>query len=208
MLDNLVKIYDDFAKSSRMQDLQQLAKELNHPFTKRVSFGPQTSEIKGFDLFSKKGSKRFIGIIDFPVQAFKGRIRFYDYLRTRELETSTHSVVEVYCNDLFTEEFKIQPRGAFRKMKGLFVRGSAPFKTLKEFNSKFEVTEYDEGSLLRASALDLMVDYEGVSIEADGNYLIFYYRKKEVPIGDVIKMVEFAEEFTRLTKFDFSDDFV
>jgi len=208
MLDNLVKIYDDFAKSGRIQDLEQLAKELGYPFAKRMPFGPQTTEIKGFNLFSKKGSKRFIGVISIPAKAFKGSIRFYDYLNTRDLETSTHSVIEIHCEDLYTDEFIIQPKGALRKMKGLFVAPSNPFPHLKDFNSKFEISAYYEGSILKESALDLMVDFPGITCEAEGNYLIFYYRKKEIPIAEIIDIVAFAEEFVRLTKFDTSDDYV
>lgn len=208
MLDNLVKIYDDFTKGGRTQDLQQLAKELNYSFSKRDSFGTQTTEIKGLDIFSKKGTKRLIGVIDFPSTAFKGTIRFYDYLNTKDLETATTSIVEVRCEDLLTERFKIQPRGPLRKMKGLFLRSANPFSYLKEFNSKFEIEEFDDGSLLKESAMELMTEFPGITCEAEGNYLVFYYRHKEVSIADIVSMVAFAEEFTRLTKDDLSGDYV
>lgn len=210
MLDNLVKVYDEFSKGGRVQDLEQLAREYKLSFTKRESFGKQTTEIKGFNIFSKKGAKRFIGILSLKSEKFKGQIRFYDYLKTKDLETSTTSIIEIFCEDIYTDYFKISPKGAIGKMKGIFVSDQGYFPELIEFHSKFVIsTEVEEEDLIiRESALNLILDFPKITCEADGNYFLFYFRKKEAKIQDIISTIDFAEEFVRLLCFDESGDFV
>lgn len=210
MLDKLVKLYDDFAKGERQLDLEQLSKEYQFSFIKRESFGIQTTYIKGFSDFNKKGSKRLIGILSRSTEAFKGIIRYYDFLITRDLETTTHSVVEVYNDQLYTDYFKIEPKGAFRKMKGLFMSERKIFPRLKEFHSKFIISSKDPDAttILKQSALELLLDWPGLSVEAEGNYFLFILRKKEMKVSQIVSAVDLAEDFVRLLQFDVSDDFV
>ena len=210
MLDKLVNLYDDIAKGGRIQDLEQLAVEHRLPFISRQLFGIQTTDIKGFKLFSKKGTKRLIGIMSISTQQFKGSIRFYDYLNTKDLETSTHSVIEIYCENLYNDYFIIEPKGAFKKMKGLFTRQRKEFPQLKEFYSRFLISTRDPDALsvLKESALDLMIDFRKITCESEGNYFLFYRRKKEINVHDILPTVEFAEEFVRLIHFDHSGEYV
>jgi hypothetical protein len=210
MFDKLVKIYDDFAKGERQLDLEQLSKEYQFSFKKRESFGIQPTDIKGFQVFAKKGSKRFLGILSRPTESFKGYLRFYDYLVTKDLETTTHSVVEIYNEQLFTDYFTIEPKGAFRKVKGFFMSEEKIFPRLKDFHSKFVISSKDPDAttILKPSVCKLMLAHPRITVEAEGNYYFFILRKKEMKVSDVVSTVDFAEEFVRLLQFDVSDDFV
>ena len=210
MLDNLVKVFDDFSKGGRVQDLAQLAKEYSFSFEKRQSFGVQPTEIKGFKAFAKKGTKRLIGISSTNPLKFKGKVRFYDYLKTKDLETSTTSIIEIFCEDIFTDYLMIQPKGVIKKMKGLFSSDRIYFPKFKSFHSQFVITSEvdEEDSILRESALSLMLDFPKVTCEAEGNHFLFYVRKKDIKIQDIIPTMEFAEEFVRLICFDKTGDFV
>ena len=210
MFDSLVKLYDEFSKGSRVQDLAQLAKEHKFNFTKRQSFGQQKTEIKTFKIFKKKGTSRILGLMQQKTEGFTGNIRFYDYLNTKDLETKTQSIVEVYCEQLFAENLRIEPKSTFSKMKGFFTSAKNIFPQLTDFHQQFQISYEDAEAtlILNESALDLMIDFPGITIECSGNLFLFYYRKKEIPLLEIIPLIDFAEEFIRRICFDRTEDYV
>jgi len=210
MIDKLVNVFDQFMQGDRIQELSLLASDYKLSFYKRSPISAEVIEIRGFEVFGKKGTKRFVGIIGEPSNPFKGQIRFYDYLRTKDLETKTTSVIEVYCEDIYTDYIKIEPKGTFAKMKGFFTTENQQFPDIKSFYQAFQISSKEEGGArwLNKSALQSMEDYPGMTIEASGNHFLFYYRNKQMPVQNIISMMEFAEEFVRLTCFDRSQDFV
>ncbi|MBT8218459.1 MAG: hypothetical protein KJP00_01455 [Bacteroidia bacterium] len=210
MLDSLVNLYDEFAKSGRMLELQKLAQEQGLGFDKRAPFGIQPTAIKSFKIFQKKGTKRFIGIISDKLKDIDGTIRFYDYARTRDLETFTRSVVEVRTDQLYADYLAIEPKGVFSKMKGYFTSEDIDFPELKAFYDQFQIStrDPDAGLILQPSALDLIIDQPNMHIEAEGNYFVFYTKKKELPVQDVLGLMDFAEEFVTRLILDQSRDFV
>ncbi|MFT5168226.1 MAG: hypothetical protein ACI8P3_003467 [Saprospiraceae bacterium] len=210
MIDSLVKVYDDIFKKERAQDLAQLAREEQFSFIRRVSFSTQLTELKGFKVFSSKGAKRFLGVLFQQLITVKGRVRFYDYLNTKDLETRSQSIVEIYTEDLFANYLMIEPKSTFSKMKGFFVAAEAQFPQLEVFNHNFQISSKipEANLLLRESALKLMSDYPGLTFEALGNHFLFYYRKKELKTPEIIPLINFAEEFLRLLCFDDRDDYV
>lgn len=210
MLDTLVDTFDDFFKSGRFKDLKQLAREHNLSYSKRQSFGDQSTAIKDFKLFEKKGTKRFIGILSDAAQGFNGLLRSYDYLRTYELETTTMSVIEVFCEDIYTEYFMIQPKGAFGKMKDLFVPSYLLYPHLNQFNSAFEISTKHTDTIppLNDEALDMVLDFPGITIEGEGNHFFFYYHKKEMKVPNILPTLDFAEQFVGLLSVENSGDYV
>lgn len=210
MIDQLVNVFDQITKGGRIQELSLLAKDYNLSFKKRSAINSERTEIRGFDLFARKGVKRFIGILSQKLESFNGQIRFYDFAVTKDLETKTSSVIEVNCEDIYVDYVKIEPKSTFSKMKGFFVSDNPPFPDLSVFNQQFQVSSRQEnGALwLTKSALEELTNFKGLTMEAEGNNFLFYYRKKEIPVQDVIKMIDFAEDFVRLACFDHTDDFV
>lgn len=200
MVDQLVKVYDDIFKSSRSQDLSILANENGFTYSKRQSFSSQTSAIKGFKVFSKKGAKRFLGIMEEPAAGFDGHTRFYDFLRTRDLETYTTSVIEIHSKELFADHLIIEPKGALEKFKGFFASETRDFPELKEFYSSFQISSLnpDASHILNPAALQLMSQMPKLTCEAEGNYFMFYIRKKEMKIKHILRYIDLAEEFVEL----------
>ena len=197
MLDKLVDFYDNWSKGARAKDLEQLAREFNFRYEKRVEFGSQPSDIKSFEVFSKKGLKRFMGVMETDLEKCKGTVRFYDYIRTKDLETFSKSIVEVYCEDVRTDYFKIEPKGFFTRTKYLFKSKAKIQPRFKEFHKQFFIhTESREVQyLLNRKVLDLMLDFPKLQMEARGHCFVFYYNNsKEIPIGDVMPLIDFAEE--------------
>lgn len=210
MIDKLVNLYDDFTKRNRIEDLEQLGREYGFEYEKRASYGHRPTELKTFNAFSGKGNKRLLGVLTAATDAFKGTSKFYDYLNTKDLETKTQSIVEIYCDDFFADPIIIQPKSGLSKLKGWLVSEARQFPELKEFYQLFKVsTEHQEDSLwLSEKALSLLIDFPGLTLEAQGNHFIFYYRKKELELTKIMPLVEMAEEFVRLTCHDRSADYV
>lgn len=210
MIDKLVHVFDHLTKANRLEELALLAEDFKLEFQKRVPISAQRTEIRGFDVFSKKGTKRFLGILSEPSDRFSGQIRFYDYLKTKDLETKTTSVIEVFCDDICTDYVKIEPKSTFSKMKGFFVSGQKQFSGLDDFYQQFEISARQENGTfwLKKNALSSLTEFPGLTMESEANHFLFYYRKKEIPVQKIIPLMEFAEEFVRLTCFDQTDDFV
>ncbi len=210
MIDKLVNLYDDFAKGDRIRELERLADDEMFGFNKRSPIADQKIEIRGFRVFAKKGSKRFIGIMEFGGRAMNGFIRFYDYLRTVDLETKSTSVIEVYCEDIFTEYVKIEPKNAFDKMKGFFTSGSNRFPELTDFHQQFQILSRVQNgdAWLNEKALSTMIDFPNLTMEAEGNYFVFYQKNKTMEVHKILPSLAYAEEFVQLTTYDQSNDFV
>lgn len=200
MLDKLVDIYDSWSKGGRAKDLRQLALENKFEYSRRLDFGDQPSDIKSFKVFEQKGIKRFMGVMTCALDKGNGTIRFYDYLRTKDLETYTRSIVEIYCEDINAEYFKIEPKGVINRTKNLFKRRSKLFSDQKDFHKKYylESRSPEVQYVLNKSALSLLHQIDPVYIEAKGNCFVFYRKQKEMPLDMIMPLVDFAEDFVGL----------
>lgn len=196
MLDALVDIYDSWSKGGRAKDLKQLAREYDMKYDRRVDFGNQPTDIKAFKVFKGSGIKRFMGVLETDLESGKGTARFYDYLRTKDLETYTRSVVEVYCEDVRTDYFKIVPKGIWNRTKNLFKSSSNIHKSAKAFHKRFylETNSSEVQYTLNRKALDLLLDYPNINMEAKGHCFVFYKKKEEMDIDQIMPLLDFAEE--------------
>ena len=208
MFDGLVNLYDDFTKNERVQSLERLAFEYDFYFSKSEPYGEQTSDIKAFKLFDKKGTKRFLGILGQDLKNKKGEIRFYDYLKTRDLETKTTSVIEIRSDDLDFEAFMIKPIKGLGKMRNIFKRSK--HKDLSVFYNNFKIIPSDSQKAINLSedALLLFSEFPGLTFEADRNYFLFYLKNKEIKLSEIIGNMDFAEEFMEKLADKIDDGFV
>ena len=209
MLDELVKVFDDYTKKGRMLELETLAREHGIPFIKKVNYEKRPTDLKGFQPFIKKGVKRLIGLMEVVPTQIQGEIKFYDYLRTRDLETMTQSVIEVYCKELESGYCMVQPKTALKKMKNIFVTEDNELPVVHEFHARYHVSDQTEDTyILKPSVMALMSDYKGLTLEAKGDYVLLYYKNKEIKVHEVIDHIKLAEEIVALICYDDSDDYV
>ncbi len=210
MLDDLVNIFDDFTKNQRTQNLAQLGLENDLTFAKREAFGIQITFLKGFKIFSTKGKKRFIGILSLYLDKIGANLRFYDYLNTKDLETKTTSVIEICCEEMDTEYFRISPKNSLRKLAKYFKISRNRNTVNDDFLNQYKITL--KNSLhpfkIQESVQLLLLKNPGLTIEAEGNYFLFYYKRKEIKIQDILYTFDVAEDFIKLLYLDYSEDFV
>lgn len=210
MVENLINIYDQFSKNGRLQDLAQLAKEQGNKYRKREPFGNQFTELKGFKLFSAKGSKRLLGIIEKRLPESNANLRFYDFTKTKDLDTKSVSVVEVKMEEYFFDQFTISPNSGLNLVKSFFSSKTKIHPQLKTFHKHFKIDCSDANALLilNKSTLGLLENFHGINIEAKGKYIIFYYPQKELALEKVLGMMNLAEDFLATLLFDNSEDYV
>lgn len=210
MVDKLLDVMDNLTRKSRIDELRQLSLDYELGFQKRLDFARERTDIKGFKLFSAKGAKRLLGVISEIPKTFEGSLRFYDYLNTKDLETKTTSVVEVFCAEMNNPYVKIEPKGAFSKMKGFFVSEQRNFDHIGDFYQKFQISTKYEGDdfWLKSAALKYMLSFPNITMEAEGGDFIFYRKKKKLKVPEIIPLLDFAEEFVRLIRHDHTGDFV
>jgi hypothetical protein len=209
MLDELVKVFDDFTKKGRIQELETLSREHGIPFKRKMGYEKRPTKLKGFKPFVKKGTKRMIGVMEVTPTQFEGEIKFYDYLRTKDLETKSQSTIEVYCKELDSPYCMVSPKSAFKKMKNIFVTEDMELPFVYEFHRKYFISEDTEDVfILRPSVMELMADHKGLTLEAKGDYLLLYYKNKEIKVHQVLEHLKLAEELVALICYDDSEDYV
>jgi hypothetical protein len=210
MFENLVDFFDDFTKNQRIESLNTLAEENGFEYHKKEPFGNQPSQLKGFKATAMKGTKRLLGVCVLPLRGLKGTIRFYDFLNTKDLETKTTSIIEIFTEDIFSEYLMISPKNAFGKMKGFFVSDKKDYPDQSEFYKNYHITTKnpEDDYHLKESVIKVFGQNPGLTMESEGNYFIFYNRKKEMKIPVILENIDFAEEVVQLFCFDNSEDFV
>ncbi len=200
MFENLVNIYDDFTKNERTQSLQRIAIEYGFEFEKRASFGTQSLDIRDFKIFKPKGTKRFLGILSQELRSKRGEIRFYDYLKTADLETTTTSIIEIRSDDHFFDPIRIAPKKKVPSIGRLFKKKKSD--PLASFREVFKViSDYPEDiNKLGEEALLNLLRYPKMTVEIVGNYFLFYFKNKEMKLTATLDYMDFAEEFLELSQ--------
>ena len=175
MLDEFVQRFDELINRSRIQELNVLADEEGLPFKKRIKFSSQSTVLKSFKVFDKKGSKRFLGVIEDRCEEYEGVIRFYDYLKTKDLETIHTSIIEIETALIDMPYVRIEPKGALKKLKGFFTSSSLPFSDFGKFHDAYHISDESEDiSVLKKSMLDVVSDFVGLTIETNGPLVLIY----------------------------------
>lgn len=202
MFEDLVNLYDDFTKNERTQSLSRFAIENNFEFSKREPFGEQVTILRNFKIFKRKGVKRFIGILKIPSrEGLDASIRFYDYLVTKDLETKSTSIIEVYLPNYNCGQFIIRPKNAIsRLLSPTFSKSiSAQFKKRFTADANFD---------LSPKSMDLLLSLPKLTIEGFEDNVLFYRKNKSINLVDILEDVEFAEDFLASMDSVESDDFV
>jgi hypothetical protein len=202
LLEDLVNLYDDFTKNERTQSLSRFAIENNFEFTKREPFGEQVTTLRNFKIFNRKGVKRFIGIVKIPCrEGIDAGIRFYDYLVTKDLETKSTSVIEVYIPNYDCGQFTIKPKKAISRLfSPTFSKSNRA-----QFNRRFKIHSNFDLSL---RSMNLMLSHPKLTVEGFQDTLLFYQKNKSINIVDILDYVDFAEEFISTMDSVQSEDFV
>ena len=202
MIESLVKLYDDNTRTARFADMQQLAREYQMRYDRRLSAGALPVAVRRFEVFEPGGVQRLLGVLEDRTREFPGVLRCYDYLRTKDLDTTVHTVIEVTRRDLSLPYFRIQPKRTFRKVRDLFVVQHPFFPDLEDFHARYEVhTEaLPPERILSPPALELLGTRTGFTVEARDQYVVFYRRKKEMEIPDLAESLDFAEGVVNLLR--------
>lgn len=202
MFEDLVNIYDDFTKNERTQSLARFASENEFLFSKREPFGEQMTVLRNFEIFKGKGVKRFIGIVKIPSrEGIEAEIRFYDSLKTKDLETKSTSILELSVPNFIGESFRIKPKNAAAKIFSPSISKSPSAR----FKKRFKV----EGNVEISSTIKiLMLENPQLTVEGFRDTFLFYRRNKTIELNQILQFTDLAEEFVSHLESSYEDDFV
>ena len=197
----LVDLKDRVWKNDRVEELSQLAQEQNFQFSKREKFAEQDYKIKEFRLFKNKKGIRFKGILSYsdPEKGFNGRI--YDYFGFVDGEETKTTVVELFHPEIRLQKFEICPKRTIRWAKEIIIRESPLFKDLERFNAFYEIrTDFPQKAQrdLNEFALDMISNKKNIRLEGDGNYIVAYYRNKQIPVRNIMEEHQFLVDVATL----------
>ncbi len=193
------EIFDDFKssiwKDDRLYGMRQIANEEKFQLKERERFGPQANALKRFQLFKGKRGKRLKNILYKIDRNTSLKTRIYDYVYFGDSKNRSSTVVEFYLPQWNFSKMLIRPKNSLHKMKELFGKGKLIFQDLKEFHKKYRIDAKNLEHLtyeLNEEFLDLLADQQRIWVEANGNFILFYFKNKEVPTDQLVDNYEYV----------------
>ena len=208
------EVFDDFIdkfwKSDRTVELQKLAEETSLTFEPRQRFAEQPTALKGFRIFKGKRGKRIIGIVNLVESALEWNARFYDYIYYSDGGKQKSSILEFQSRNLNLSPFRIRPRSGIRTFfGGKQLEWQIP--TPEIFDKLYRIEAQDPGASelqIPDSVLSLVAAKKGLWIEGDGQYLLYYFRKKRIAVDAIMDEYIHAEQIINKILHDNERDFV
>lgn len=212
MKDELVNFFEELAEPQRSSEIRRLAGKHDFTYQKSEGIERQDFELLDFSLFGKKRwVKLFKRLLIGKETTPECYTRIYDYISNNELETQKTTVVELDCEQLNTPKFKISPKGSFKRMKEAFVSNDLPYPSLSEFHSKYEIQcdmPEELEFILPKSFLQLLSKQKGLTVEAEGQLLLLYKRKKLFKPHQIMDSYNLALDLLEALLSDRSNQFV
>lgn len=192
------EIFDDLKssiwKEDRLYSIQQIARAENFQLKERERFGPQANGLKGFQLFQGKRGKRLKNVLYKLDRNTSLKTRIYDYVYYGDSKNRTSTVVEFYLPQWNFSPLLIRPKNSLHKMKDFFRKGTIIFKEQKAFHQKYRITAPHVENLvyeLNEDFLDLLSRQQQIWVEADSNFILFYFKNKALPANRLMEEYEY-----------------
>lgn len=209
-------IIDDFKNvfwtDERVLEYGQIASEYQFRFKKRVRFSTQPYQLKGFQLFQGKKGKRLNGILEKKEKELSLKTRIYDYIYYGSSKKRISTVFEFHSPSMNFSKIFIRPKGMMKRMKSFLGGGTNYFEGTKKFNKNYEILTNNPENLvyeLNQDFLNLLGEQKKLSVEAEGNYLLFYFKNKTIPLGELMDEYDYISAlFDRLIYRQSNEEYV
>jgi hypothetical protein len=166
------------AERKRTAEMQQVAASMGLPFYETGN-PALVSELSAFQLFSRGHAKRTKNMIHGETDEVE--LGIFDYQYTTGSGKNSHTwrqtVVYFHASDLNLPQFALRPEGLFDKLGGVFGFQDIDFVSHPTFSGKYVLRGADEERIRAAfhdGVLAHFASQSGVSVEADGQRLIYY----------------------------------
>jgi cephalosporin-C deacetylase-like acetyl esterase len=207
VLDDLI---DKFWKNDRVLEIRQLADEHGWGFTPRERFAEQPTALKAFRLFDGKRGKRITGMMQPPLDKTGFHTRVYDYIYYGDGGKKKTTVIELQSDELDLPAFHMKPK---RGLARLFSRTGRK-RTASDpdyFTTKYIIETSDPEAIeiqIPNSALNVISDCNGLTIEGEGNILLYYYYRKLIPVHEILHEYSTALKIMDRLLYDREKEFV
>ncbi|MFK7979707.1 MAG: hypothetical protein AB8G86_06975 [Saprospiraceae bacterium] len=195
------EIFDDLKNTiwqdDRVLAFRRLAEEEGFDLHDRERFGNQEIGIKGFQLFKGKRGKRLKSVLYKTERNSSLKTRIYDYAYFGDSKTRTTTVIEFYLPQWNFSEMLIRPKSNLHKMKAFFGKQRMLFPEVAHFHKAYHIYAPNAENLkyeLNEEFVDLMAEQKRIWMEANGNFILFYIKRKPIPLGQLMETYEFAQD--------------
>lgn len=193
------EIFDDLKssiwKDDRLYGMQQIAREERFQLKERERLGPQANALKSFQLFKGSRGKRLKNVLYKVDRNTSLKTRLYDYVYFGDSRNRVSTVVEFYLPQWNFSRMLIRPKSNLHKMKEIFGKGNLIFKELKTFHRKYKIEAANIEHLtyeLNEEFLELLAEQQQLWVEANGNFILFYFKNKEVATDQLMDNYEYV----------------
>lgn len=207
------EVIDDFIgnfwTNDRIKELEQLAAEHGWEFLPRDRFAAQPTALKGFNVFKGKKGKRITGVMQLPMQILQCNSRMYDYIYYSDGGKKKTTVIELTCQQLDLSPFSISPKKGLSNIFGFGRKRNSSGIDKFSANYQMEATDPEASDIqIPDSVLGLIAESPNISLEGDGNVLLYYHYRKLIPAQDLIREHTIALEILNKLLHDREKEFV
>ena len=202
---------DQFVPNSRVNDMQQVAKEERFNFRRKENFADQDYLLKSFQVFKGKKSKRLKGILRKKENELDAVIRMYDYIYWGDFKTKKTTIFEIDCPDLELPKFFIYPKGIINQVSSFFANKEKVFPDKIDFHTKFNIETSSKKELEEAIGKKLIQHlplFPNISLEGEGDYLLIYFLGKQIPTPELMDNYDNVIDMLDMILNDNSNEFV
>lgn len=207
------EVIDDFIgnfwTNDRTRELEQLAAEHGWEFSPRERFAAQPTALKGFNVFKGKHGKRITGVMHLP-KGSDHSSRIYDYVYYGNSGKKKTTVIEMTCHQLHLSPFSISPKKGLSHLFSFTTR-KRNTSGIEKFSGEYQMAAADPEATdiqIPDSALGLIAEHPNISLEGDGNVLLYYHYRKLIPPQDLIIEHALALEILSKLLHDREKEFV
>ncbi len=208
------EVFDDFIgkfwTNDRVTELEQLATEHEWRFSPRERFAEQPTGLKSFNLFKGKRGKRITGVIHPASTIVHCESRIYDYIYYSDGGKKKTTVIEMTCSNIDLSTFSVKPKKGISNIFNFKSKKRAS-SSLDKFTTNYQMEAADPQVTemqIPDSVFGLVSDCSGLSLEGDGNILLYYYNRKQIPAQDLLREHEKAVEILDRLLHDREKEFV
>ena len=200
----VILVWSVLHEKKRTEEFAQLAEELGwtfHPKGDESVLG----RMGRFHLFSQGDRRKMKNLIVANNEDGEVAVFGYQYTTGSGDSRSTHSqnVACFQSSDLDLPKFALRPEHLFHKIGGMMGYEDIDFRSYPEFSTRFLLRGDDRDAIERLFSDRVLGFFEGhdkISVEGDGNQLIFYRAGKRIKPDGVVPFLQEASEVFKLFK--------
>jgi hypothetical protein len=209
VIDFVGEVADAFLGNERQTSMMQFAQKHKMKFSKRLKYEALDVDIKFFEVFKKKASRKITNIVSSTLPDI-GDFQLFDCSVRTDAGKSLSTCLLYKVKSLDLPLFIIRPKRSSEKIGHLFVQ--KPKQEIdRDFGKHFILNTEDIEAvepLLTEDLITLLVEDRKISIEGNGHYVMIYKKNKLADLKDLPGFIQTGHDLVDNILFDDSKEYV